>query len=159
MSTRRAAARPLRPALAALVAAGSLTLSGCAVLSPVQTDVKYPAADGFELSLVDVEFRDLAVVAGEKDGPGVLIGQAVNQGGTAVDVEFATATGTPVRASVPAYSSTTLSGATTQVTLDKIPDAPGGMTTVTIRTRASGQNIIEVPVLAPIGPYAEFAGS
>lgn len=134
----------------ALVAA-SLLASGCAVFSPTQTDYDYPASDGVALTIPGLELRNLALVVENRGGPAVLIGQAVNNGTSAVDVTFgldgATSTET---AAVPAFSGNTLSDPAELIEFEGLPANPGDTITLTVSTPEAGQNVVTVPVLAGV---------
>jgi hypothetical protein len=143
---------------ATALAVATLLASGCAVFSPVQTDVDYPAADGVRLSITGLELRNLAIVVPEKGGTGVVVGQAVNSGTSAVDVTFAVE-GAPATATaaVPASSGDTLSDATSRVEIANLPAAPGETVVLTVSTPEAGQNIVTVPVLPATGFYEDLA--
>lgn len=159
MTHRLAPATVARLAAAAAVVAGSLALSGCATLSPVQTDKNQLTADGVPVDLGTVQVRDLLVVTSAKDSPGVIVAQIVNTGSFAATVRFSVATqsstggssagGTVVRASVPPGGSTTLATGATQVVLPSVPAAPGSLVTLDVQTSDSGSTPVAVPVLAP----------
>ena len=145
MTTR--AASVLR---ATALAATGLLVSGCATFSPVQTEYDYPAADGVRLSIDGLELRNLAVVAAEPEGPGVVIGQAVNSSAAAVDVAFSLeGSPAPAQTTVPAGSGDALP----EVQLESVPAAPGDTVELTVTTPEAGQNVVRVPVLAPTGYY------
>ena len=154
MTTRAALALRATALLAA-----TLLASGCAVFSPTQTDYDYPAADGVRLSIPGLELRNLAIVLEEEGGTGVLIGQAVNNGTSAVDVTFAvegaSATAT---AAVPATSGNALSDATSLVEIASLPAAPGDTVSLVVSTAEAGQNIVTVPVLAASGHNGTILG-
>jgi hypothetical protein len=139
--------------------AATLIASGCAVFSPTQTDYDYPAADGVRLSIPGLELRNLAIVLEEEGGTGVVIGQAVNNGTSSVDVTFAVegASGTAT-AAVPATSGNALSDATSLVEIDSLPAAPGDTITLVVSTAQAGQNIVTVPVLAASGHNGTILG-
>ena len=144
---------------ATALAGATLVAAGCAVFSPVQTDAVYQPADGPALNTVDVKLRNLVVVAGEKGGEGVLVGQAVNDANQAVDVEFSVGGGTPAKRTVPASSGGSISEASSRVVLPGVPGAPGEAVELTVTTPRSGQNVVLVPVLAPTGYYQQFTPS
>ena len=145
MTTR--AASVLR---ATTLAAVGLLVAGCSSFSPIQTEYDYPAADGVRLSIDGLELRNLAVVAAEADGPGVVIGQAVNSSAAAVDVSFSLGEApTPVETTVPAGSGDSLP----EVEIQSVPAAPGDTVELTVSTPEAGQNVVRVPVLAPTGYY------
>lgn len=141
---------------AALAGAVLLAASGCALFSPVQTDYHYQPADGPSLDTGDVELRNLVVVAAEKGGEGVLVGQAVNAATQAVDVQFSVGGATPAKRTVPATSGDALSGTSSSVVLTDVPGGPGDVVQLSVVTPGSGQNIVTVPVLAPTGYYSQF---
>ena len=145
MTTR--AASVLR---ATALAAVGLLVAGCSTFSPVQTEYDYPAADGVRLSIDGLELRNLAIVAAEADGPGVVIGQAVNPSAAAVDVSFSLGDSpTPAETTVPAGSGDALP----EVSIESVPGAPGDTVELTVSTPEAGQNVVRVPVLAPTGYY------
>lgn len=151
---RLAPATAARVAAAAAVAAGSLALSGCATLSPVQTDKNVLTAAGVPVDLGAVQVRDLLVVTSAKGSPGVVVAQIVNTGSYAATVRFSVASqstsgGDVVRASVPAGGSTSLATGATEVVLPAVPAEPGSMVTLDVQTSDSGSTPVDVPVLAP----------
>ena len=138
----------------ALAAAGLIVASGCAVFSPVQTEYDYPPADGVSLSMDGLELRGLAIVGAGTDGPGVVIGQAVNSSASAVDVSFSVeGASAPAQVTVPAGSGDALS----EVPIESIPGAPGDNVQLVVSTPEAGENVVTVPVLAPVGYYEELA--
>ena len=155
--TNRAAALRL-PA----IAAAALLASGCAVFSPVQTNVPYIPADGVPLTIPGLTLRNLAVVTGTDADTGVLIGQVVNETASAVDVTFGIQGGAQASAptTVAAYSGDTISDSAEQVELPGVPAPPGAMVTLTVTTSEAGQNVVQVPVLLDDRYYSDLlAGS
>ena len=145
------------PVLAAAALAGVFALSGCQVMSPVQTNVPYQPADGVAVDLGDVHIRDLVVVAASKGEVGTLSALVVNNGTKPVTVTFAAgANGDSATAVIPAAAQTRLSGVpgTTPVTLRDIPTAPGGIILLTVSTPSGGAPQVSVPVLLPDGYYS-----
>jgi hypothetical protein len=142
------------------VATASLAVSGCAVFSTVQTDEPYIPADGVPLNIPGLSLRNLAIVTGEADGPGVLIGQVVNESASAVDVQFGIQGGPEATGSttVPAYSGDTLSGEVEQIEIPDVPAEPGGMVTLTVTTSEAGQNVVLIPVLLDNRYYTDLFG-
>lgn len=150
--------------LRATALAGAVLLaSGCAVFSPVQTDYAYQPADGPGLDTGAVQLRNLVVVAAEEGASGVLVGQAVNDSAESVELTFAVAGATgsadqpPASRVVPASSGGAISTDGSQVVLAGVPQGPGGLVELTVGTPETGQNIVQVPVLAPTGYYEPFA--
>ena len=139
---------------ASALAAAALLTSGCAVFSPVQTDEDYLAGDGTQIDVPGLSLRNLVVVSQEDGGPGVLVGQAVNTGDSAVQVTFGVA-GAPAgdSATVPPRSTGPISPEPDSVVIASVPGAPGGMVDVIVTTREAGENIVAVPVLPPTGTY------
>ena len=150
------AATTLAKALAATVASAAV-LSGCQVMSPIQTTVPYQAANGVAVDLGAVQIRDLVVVSRAKGEVGTLSGMVVNTGTEPVTISFAAgANGGSVMAQAPSDSQTRLSGVagTTPVTLPSIDAAPGDIVKLTVSTPAGGASEVSVPVLLPDGIYA-----
>lgn len=148
-------------ALRATALAGTILLaSGCAVFSPIQTEYDYPAADGVPLTIAGLDLRNLAVVVPAKGETGIVVGQAVNSGTSAVDVTFAVAGApSPATVAVPANSGKTLSDATTAVEIPGIPVAPGAVVQMTVTTDEAGANVVTVPVLPNTGYYKGLTAS
>jgi len=144
------------PVLAAAALAGALALSGCQVMSPIQTNVPYQPADGVAVDLGDLQIRDLVVIVGAEGEVGTLSGLVVNKGTEPITVTFTAGTGgSSAQAAIPADTATRLSGVegATPVTLPGIAAAPGGIVKLTISTPAAGAPEVSVPVLLPTGYY------
>jgi len=150
--------------LTAVAVAGAvlavLALSGCQVMSPIQTTVPYQSADGVAVDLGDVQIRDLVVVADAKGAAGALSGLVVNQSNGPVTVTFTAgpSADASVRAIIPAGAPTRLSGVdgATPVMIPSVPAAPGDMVNVIISTPDAGAPVVSVPVLLPTGYYASI---
>ncbi len=152
------AATTLARTLATSVAAAAV-LSGCQVMSPIQTTVPYQAANGVAVDLGAVQIRDLVVVSRAKGEAGTLSGMVVNTSTQPVTISFAAAAaGDSVLAQAPADSQTRLSGVagTAPVTLPSIDAAPGDIVRLTVSTPAGGASEVSVPVLLPDGIYANI---
>ncbi|WP_409484791.1 hypothetical protein [Arsenicicoccus dermatophilus] len=149
------------PRAALAIAAAALTavsLTACNKMSPQTTDRSYAPADGIDMSVGQVQVRNLAVVASAKDATGYLNGLVVNEGQQAAAVSFSfPQASTPVSITVDPGSSVTLTER--KVALPKVPVAPGAMTNVVVSSRGGGDAQPLVPVLAPIGPYASMTGT
>jgi hypothetical protein len=144
--------RASRGRLALAVAGAALALSGCQVMSPIQTDEVYMPADGVGVELGTVEVRDLVVVGTGKDRPGTLSGAMSNTSGEAQRVGFALADGQPVFTEAKPYSQERISGET-QVQLASVPAEPGGTVTLTIQSQSAPAVVVTVPVVPAAGYY------
>jgi len=82
------AATTLARTLAATVASAAV-LSGCQVMSPIQTTVPYQAANGVAVDLGAVQIRDLVVVSRAKGEVGTLSGMVVNTSAQPITISFA----------------------------------------------------------------------
>lgn len=145
------------PVLVAAALVAVVGLSGCQVMSPIQTNVPYQPGDGVAVDLGEVQIRNLVVVSSAKGEVGTLSGMVVNQGDSRVTITFATgADGISASAVAPADSQTRLSGVQGggAVSLSAIAAAPGGIVKIMISTPASGGSEVSVPVLPPDGYYA-----
>ena len=147
----------LRATLAA-AALGTTLLGGCAVFSPVQTDVAYQAADGVNATFGSLDVRGIVVVSEAKDAAGSIVGQLVNTGNEDIDVAFASEGGAGGQVSVPRHSSVTL-GDGESATLPKVTVAPGGVLQLQVATPETGQNVVIVPVLPATAYYKDSAPS
>lgn len=149
MTTRALPYAPHRARRAGLVAlAAALLLTGCAMTSPVQTNQPARMGDGIDSDLSStVLLRGLLIVAAEKNGPGRLSGQVVNDATSPVEVTFQAESGSSAKVEVGAGSATNL--ADEPLTLSKVPVAPGGLATITVSTAQTGEGLLQVPVLPP----------
>lgn len=158
----RSGGRPTRPRaslrrlLPVAVAGAALALSACQTQSPIQTDVTYVPADGVPVDLGAVQLRDLVVISGGKDKPGVLSASMSNNSDNAQRIAFALPQGQPVYADSPAHSEQRLSDAT-QVQLPAVPVNAGDVVTLSVRSPSAPAVVVVVPVLSPSGYYATLA--
>lgn len=142
---------------AASVVAGSTLLAGCQIISPRQTEQMYDAGDGVSTNVGQIEVRNLLVVSEREGGPGVVSGAIGNPTAQATEVTIAgTDGGTGTAVSIPAYSTVNLSTGGSKVTIASVPDRPGAMTSLTVSSAAAGTSPVSVPVLEPVGYYADF---
>lgn len=141
------------------LAGATLLATGCAVFSPIQTDYAYIPADGVDLSIPGLTFRNLVVVADEEGGPGTLVGQAVNETAQAIDVTFALEGSSGTSTSIASYSDDAISLGSTPVTIGPVPEPPGSMMPLLVTTQEAGQNVVVVPVLPSTRYYDQFAPS
>ncbi|MGE9808643.1 MULTISPECIES: hypothetical protein [unclassified Janibacter] len=147
----------------------ALTLSGCGVLSPVQTDVVYDAGDGVSLDLGDVALRNLVLVT--PDGPypvlnatktanpkvdATVSGAAANTGDKDVDLTFTTESGAEASATLPAGKTIQLSADGELVTLTGVSGSIGDTVTVTVDAGGSASGV-KVPLLPATGYYEDYA--
>lgn len=154
---RSTSPRPLlRRLLPVAVAGAALALSACQTQSPMQTDVPYVAADGVPVDLGAVQLRDLVVISGGKDKPGVLSASVSNNGGDSQRIAFALPQGQPVYAEAPAHSERRLSDAT-QVQLPGVPVNAGDVVTLSVQSPSAPAVVVVVPVLSASGYYASLA--
>lgn len=142
----------LRAVLGAAVL-GTTLLGGCAVFSPVQTDYAYQAADGVNATFGDLDVRGLAVIADAKDAPGALIGQLVNTSDEDIDVSVSSEGSEPTQMTVPRHGTVSFGEEGEAVSLSSVGAAPGEVLEVQVATSATGQNVVTVPVLPPLGYY------
>ncbi|MBF0689233.1 MAG: hypothetical protein IR158_15885 [Cellulomonas sp.] len=154
--------RPARAAVAGLVAAAALALTGCSATNPITTSWDYEASDGAGTTVGDVRVLNMLVVTAEKGAPGVLTGALANGSSDDEDVTLAVGDAEPVRVSV-GGGGTVLLGVsdappryTTQdVPLAAVDTAPGGLTRLTVTTSSGGTVEVRIPVLD--GALPEYA--
>ena len=153
---RSTSPRSLRRLLPVAVAGAALALSACQTQSPIQTNVTYVAADGVPVDLGPVQLRDLVVISGGKDKPGVLSASVSNTSGDAQRISFSLPQGQPVYAEAPAYSERRLSDPS-QVQLPGVPVNAGDVVTLSVQTPTAPAVVVVVPVLKAAGYYASLA--
>lgn len=135
-----------------------LVVSGCAIFSPVQTDEQYIQADGVPLTITNIEFENLVIVAPAKNAPGVLVGQAVNQTLKPIPVTFAVAGAAPTTITIAPAAADAITAIPSNVDLGPIPEPPGAMVELSVTTATSGTNLVLVPVLPPRPEGSEYYG-
>lgn len=151
--------RFLAPAARATVGAAAVALlaSGCAVFSPVTTNLQYDPADGVPATVGDLALRDLVLVGG--DGEAVVSGSAVNLGHETLTVQF-TAIATDQQTEPAGGSEITLKPreqvdlATKGLVLQGVTAKPGSIAGLGITSRTGGAVVVNVPVLRAVGAYA-----
>jgi hypothetical protein len=146
----------MRILLPVALAGAALALSACQTQSPIQTDVTYVPADGVPVDLGPVQVRDLVVISGGKDKPGVLSASVSNNSSQPQRIAFALPQAQPVFAEAPAHSERRLSDAT-QVQLPAVPVNAGDVVTLSVQSQTAPAVLVVVPVLAPNGYYATLA--
>jgi hypothetical protein len=138
------------------VAGAALALSACQTQSPIQTDVPYVATDGVPVDLGSVQLRDLVVISGGKDKPGVLSASVSNTSGDAQRISFSLDQGQPVYAEAPAHSEGRLSDQS-QVQLPAVPVNAGDVVRLSVQSPNARAVVVVVPVLKASGYYASLA--
>jgi len=132
--------------------AAAFALTGCQTQSPIQTQTSYQPADGINVTVGDVEIRDLVVVAESKGAEGAISGEVINNGNADVKVTFAAQDGSQASVDAPAHDSTALSGSGTgavAATLPTVAVSPGGLVEMQVSTPEGGTEQVKVPVLLP----------
>jgi hypothetical protein len=124
------------------------------VAAPVQTDVAYQASDGVNATFGDLDVRGVLVISEAKDAAGNIVGQLVNTSNEDIEVAFASDGGAGPQVTVPRHSSLTL-GEGESATLPKVTVSPGDVLQLQVVTAATGQNVVTVPVLPPLGYYTD----
>ena len=146
----------LRATLAA-AALGSTLLGGCAVFSPVQTDVAYQAADGVNATFGALDVRGVVVVSRADGETGNITGQLVNTSNEDMDVAFSSEGVPGGQLTVPRHSSVSLGDEGGSSSLPTVKVKPGDVLQLRIATPETGQNLLTVPVLPPTYYYKGYA--
>lgn len=124
--------RRLRAALGALAA--TALLSGCAVFSPMATEIPYNPGDGTSVSLGDVEIRDLLVIGTEEGEPATVSAFVVNNSSEEVTVSFQAEGAAPASVDVPAFGAQQISPpGESGVTIDALPVRPGAIVPMAVQ--------------------------
>ena len=151
----------MKPALTTALAlvALALPLSACSSLSEAQTLKPYAAADGVMGTAGQLHALNMAVVGGEAGAPGVVSGRLVNDGAQPDQVSVVTeGMQTPVEVTVPAHGALSLGpGEGAQhVQVDSVPKPAGAMVKGLLTSKAYGELRLNLPVLAPNGPWSSL---
>lgn len=160
--TIRAFAAPSarRGLLTLTTAVAAFSLSGCSMLSPVQTDEPAQTADGIDVQLdADLALRGLVIVTAKEGDPGRVSAQVVNDTDRAVQVKFAVSQTSAGEVTVPAHGAANLADAKFAVTVPQVPAAPGAMTSLQVTTSGAGTNVFSVPVVLSTGYYEDVKPS
>lgn len=123
----------------------------------------YDPADGVSAQVGPVKVNNLLVIAGQRGGPGTVLGLATNSGDQPEQVAVSTVeagqqggAGTPVQVPARGVQELTQAQGSTATTLPAVQAPPGTLVQLLVRT-SSGQTVVEVPVLAAEGYYQDFA--
>ena len=129
--------------------------SGCMVFNPIQTDVPYEPADGISAEVGDLAIRDLLLVGGGGEAA-VVAGAVINLGDEPIRVQVV-----PQEQAASGGGSEVEVGPRQQVNLadeglqlEGLAAKPGTIVPVAVTAQPGGTTIVDVPVLAPTGPYA-----
>lgn len=157
-TTKTLAPRRGRRIVAAVSAlALPVVLSGCAVFSPMATENMYNPGDGTNISLGDVEIRDILVLGSEEDGPARILAYVVNNGLEPVTVDF-TGTGGAASVEVDPQSAQQISVPGEEgVALDSLGVRPGAMVPLRVQVGETAPAEISVPSVSTENPmYADY---
>jgi hypothetical protein len=155
---RRPARRSLRRVGVLVALSGSLAVSGCAVMSPQQTDLPHLVSDGVSLDLSpEVGLRGVVVVADKKGGPGTVVGQVFNNSAKPATVDVGI-DGAKSSLTVAPGESKTLSGSGSELKVSSVPSDPGGVVQLQASLDGQGDNVVTAPVLPATGYYSSGTG-
>jgi hypothetical protein len=128
-STTISAPRRGRRILTALsTVAATALLSGCALFSPMATEIPYNPGDGVGVSIGDVEVRDLIVIGTEEGAAATVSAYVVNNSADEVTVGFQAEGASPATVDVPPNSALQVSPPGERgLTIDSLPVAPGAV--------------------------------
>lgn len=145
------------PLAAAALVVGSLALTGCSVVNPITTQGPYAPSDGVRVEVADrVSVENLMVLTAGKGEVGRVLGAVVNRSGKDVEVTLDLGEdGRPIPVGVAAGETVNLTDA--DISLAKVPVAPGAVLDSLIGATGSGDVAVPVPVLdGTIPPYDEY---
>lgn len=161
-STQTLAPRRGRRLLAGLGALALTTaLSGCAVFSPMTTELPYNPGDGVALSLGEVQIRDIVIIASAQGEPATIAAYVVNRSAEDVTVGFATEGGEPATLEVPAGAAVQASPAGEEgLTIESLEVAPGSIVPLQIQVDDNAPARVGAPSVSASNPmYSDFAPS
>lgn len=161
-STQISAPRRGRRLLAGLSALTLTTvLSGCAIFSPMSTELPYNPGDGVAVSLGEVQIRDIVVVASAQGEPATIAAYVVNRSAEDVTVSFATEGGEPATLDVPAGAAVQASPAGEEgLTIESLEVAPGAVVPLAIQVDGNAPARVGAPSVSASNPmYSDIAPS
>lgn len=139
--------------LVAVVVATGLT--GCSATNTITTQVSYNPSDGVAAEVGHVRAGNVLILAAEQGAPGTVLGYLVNDGTGDVQVRLAVDGEQVLEDALPAGGTMLLGPDHTDVAVDRVPVAPGGLVPVTLSS-AAGNVTVSVPVLdATLPQYAD----
>lgn len=137
-----------RAATSVAAVALALALAGCSATNELTTQGDYPASDGVQVTVGDLDLQNLLVLAAADGAPGTVLGGVTNgsdaDGEVAIGLTEADATTVEVAA-----GTTTLLGPdqAVEVAIDAVPAAPGALVTLTVTAGTGESQTVQVPVL------------
>lgn len=138
-------------AVAVVLAAGT---AGCSVNSPFQTAATQSIADGVAVTGLDgADVDNVALVGGEAGGDATVTGAVENTTGEEITFTI-TAGSSKATTTVAPHTLVTLEDE--DLTLESVKDGAGDMTSVEVSVGDTSVPV-DVPVLAPVGYYEEYA--
>lgn len=161
-TTHLSAPRRGRRLLAGLSALSvAALLSGCAVFSPMATEIPYNPGDGVAISLGQVEVRDLIVIGTDEGEPATLSAYVVNRSAEDVTVSFATEGGSSGTVDVPANSAVQASPVGEEgLTLDSLEVGIGSMVPLRVQVDDDAPAQVSAPSVSASNPmYSDLAPS
>lgn len=138
----------------------ALMLSGCSAANPITTDLDYNASDGVRAVVGSVQVENLIVLTAEQGGPGTLLGAISNEGREDLTVSVGLVDGGgDLTTFALSAEETVLLGPENpeQVEFESVPEPPGALVALLVRSDREGDLLVEVPVLDSTLPeYAEL---
>ena len=150
----------------------ALVLSGCSAWAPQTAAQPYVPSDGAAAEIGRQEYggvklRNFLMVSNGKGTPGVLVGAVVNEGTAPVTVNLQVGSSGEGGGLLGEQSVTVRPGELVKVgagdggpavRVASVPAAPGALLTLRADTPQGGA-VMQLPVLAPVGPYASLSPS
>lgn len=161
-STTISAPRRGRRVLAALSAlAATALLSGCAVFSPMATEIPYDPGDGVSVTVDAVEVRDIIVIGTEEGAEATISAYLVNNSAEEVTVTFLAEGASPATIDVPANTALQASPpGDAGLTIDSLPVAPGAVVPMQVQVNEGAPAVVNAPTVSTDVPlYTEFSPS
>ena len=153
--------RGRRVLAAASALATSVLLSGCAVFSPMATEIPYNPGDGTSVTVDAVEVRDIIVIGTEEGAEATVSAYLVNNSADEVTVTFQAEGASPATIDVPANTALQASPpGDAGLTIDSLPVAPGAFVPIQVQVDEGAPAQVNVPtVSASVSLYTEFTPS
>lgn len=133
-----------RAGATAAIAAAVLSATGCGYIHQQPTTIHYAASDGVHANVADAEFRNLMVIAKDKDSAGRLLGTIINSSDQELNVMISAGNAT-ASVTVPANGKVQLEKKETL--LNPVGKAPGELLEDTKLAAGPQSTTANIPVL------------
>lgn len=143
-----------RMAAASIAAAALVGATGCSAINEQATTIAYSASDGIIHDIGDVDFRHIAFIGAEEDGPARIIGSVSNGGSEDAQVEIE-ADGDSFSLTVPAGEAISLEH-DEEFVVESIGSPPGSMHEVALSAEGTSETVEASVLDGTLDEYREL---